>query len=91
MKFVAEWFLAFELVGFLEADGFLVAVNGNDEREADGGFGGGDGDGEDCEEDAGLGGGCDLRGVAPEGDEIEVGGVEHEFDAEEDKDGVASG
>ena len=32
-----------------------------------------------------------MRTEAPEGDEVEVGGVEHELDADEDEDGVAAG
>src|SRR5438445_2051368 len=65
-----------------------MAVDGNNQREADGGFGGGDADRKNNEHDAGerLG----MRTVPPERDEVEVGGVEHEFDADEDEDGVAA-
>ena len=69
----------------------MVAVDGDDEGEADGGFGGGDCDGKYREDYPGVGGGRDLRGVTPEGDEVDVGGVEHQLDAEEHEDGVAAG
>ena len=78
---------AFERIRFLETDGFLVAVNGDHQGEADRGFGGGDRDGEDHEHHAG---GRRGRGtITPEGDEIDVRRVEHQLDTEEDEDGVA--
>ncbi len=66
-----------------------MAVDGEDDAQADGSFGGGDADGENGEHDAGqrLG----MRSIAPEGDEVQVGGVQHQLNADQDKDGVAAG
>src|SRR5688572_13131592 len=65
-----------------------MPVDGDDESEAHGGFGGGDADGKDGEHDAAEGFG--FRAVTPESDEVEVSRVEHEFDAHQNQDGVAA-
>src|SRR6185312_1708910 len=81
--------LAFHGVHLVEVGVFGVAIDGEDDAEADCGFCCGDADREDREHDASQRG--RVRAVAPEGDEVEVGGVEHQFNADEHKDGVAAG
>ena len=63
-------------------------MDGDDETQADGGFGCGDGDGENSEHHAGKQFG--MRAEAPEGDQVEVGGVQHELNADEHENGVAA-
>ena len=72
----------------METDVFLVAVDGDDQGETHGGFRGSDRDGKHYEHHTGGRG----RGgsIAPEGDEVKVGGVEHQLDAEQDEYGIAA-
>ena len=66
-----------------------MAIDGEDQGEAHGGFGCGDGDREDDEEKSRQ---CfRMRTVAPEGEEVEVCGVEHQFDSGEHENGAAAG
>ena len=65
-----------------------MAVNRDNERETDSGLGRGDRDGEQHKQHAGAGDG--LRAVAPERDEVQVGGVQHQLDAEQHEDRVAA-
>src|SRR5579863_10010916 len=58
-----------------------VAIDGDHQAQAHGGFGRGHGDGEDGKHHPGEQFG--MRTVAPERDQIEVRGVQHEFDADE--------
>jgi hypothetical protein len=67
---------------------FLVAVNRDHQREADRGLGRGDRDGKNTNITP-VSSGIRVGAVAPEGDEIEVRGIQHQFDAEQDEDGVA--
>ena len=66
-----------------------MPVSGENDCESNGGFCGCDADGENCEHDPrkSLG----MRAEAPEGDEVQVGSVEHEFDPDEDEDRVTAG
>ena len=64
----------------------IVAVNRDDQRETDGGFRGGDRDGEDRDHHAGRR--LRLRAETPEGDEIQVRRGEHHLDADENENGV---
>ena len=66
-----------------------MAIDGEDHRQADGGFRRRDADGKNREHHAGqrLG----VRSKAPEGDEIQVGGVQHQLNADQNKNGVAPG
>ena len=67
----------------------VMPVDRDDERQANSGFGGGDGDAEEDEQHALQR--LWVRAEAPEGDEIQVRGIEHQLDADEDHDGVAPG
>ena len=77
---------AFQARRILQQDVFLVAVDGDNEGQADGSLGGGDGDGEKHEDYPG--GGRGRGAVAPERDEVDVGGIQHQLDAEQHEDGV---
>src|SRR6266446_2741067 len=78
---------SFELVELIDAGRSIVAVNGYDQRKADSGFGGGDGDGENRDHHAG--GFVRLGAEAPEGDKIQIRRGEHHLDADQNKNGVA--
>ena len=66
-----------------------MAVNRDDQCKPDRSFGRRDADGENNEHHSGERFG--IFAEPPEGDEVQVRGVEHEFDADEDQDGVAPG
>lgn len=63
-----------------------MTVNGDDEREADGSFRGGDGDGKNCDHHAG--GWPRLRSETPERDEIQIRCREHQLDPNQNENGV---
>lgn len=63
-----------------------MAVNGDDEREADGRFGGGDGDGKDRDHHAGRL--LRLRTEAPERNEIQIRRCQHHLDTDENENSV---
>src|SRR5688572_6863444 len=73
---------------FVNVCGFVVPVDGDDEREPDRSFSGGDADGEDGEHDSAecLGSGT----ITPEGDKVQVGRVEHKLDSDENEDRIAT-
>src|SRR5436190_10460345 len=79
---------AFHRSDFIHVDRFVMPINGNDEGEADGGLGGSNADRENHEHNAGEG--FRMRGIPPERDEVKVGRVKHQFDADEDQDAVAA-
>src|ERR1019366_5736772 len=91
---VQRWLTAESIASALEvrrirqADGLLVAVDRDHEGHAHRGLGGRHGDREEDEDDARgrRGGGAE----APERDEVQVRGVEHELEPQEDDDGVAA-
>src|SRR5438874_7149103 len=60
--------LAFQRIEFINIGCAVVPIDGNDEGEADGGFGGGDGDRKD--RDHYSNGWLWLGAEAPEGDEV---------------------
>src|SRR6202171_6719362 len=64
-----------------------MAVNGDDEGEADGCLRRGDGDGKN--RDHHTGGLLRLRTKTPEGNEVQVGRGQHHLDADQNKNGVA--
>jgi hypothetical protein len=63
-------------------------MDGDDQAQSYGSFSGGDGDGEDGEHHAGERFG--MRPIAPEGDQVEVGRVQHQLNADENENGVAA-
>src|ERR1700681_380799 len=65
-----------------------MAVNGDDERESDGRFGGGDGDGENRDHDADWLLRC--RTEAPERDKIQIRCRQHQLNADQNKNGMTS-
>ena len=71
--------------------GLPQAVEGDDDGEADGHLGGGDGD-DEKDEDLGVVVGESEGGdaVAGEGDEGEIGGVEHQLKAHENDEEIAA-
>ena len=64
-----------------------MAVDSENDAETNGCFGCGDTDGEDGKHDPGEG--CWIRTIAPEGDEVEVGCIQHQLDADQDENGIA--
>ncbi len=74
----------------VDVRGAAVAVDGEDDRQADADLGGGDGDGEQGEGLAGVQGPA-VAEPDVEGDEVEVDGVEHQLDGHQDQDRVAAG
>ena len=77
---------SFELVELIDVGRAVMAINGDDEGETNGGFGGGDGDGKDRDHYASWW--LRLRAETPESDEIQVGGREHHLDADQNENGV---
>src|SRR5712692_4031298 len=63
-----------------------MTINRDDHGETDRGFGSSDGDGENCDHDAGRL--CRLRSEPPKRDEIQIRRREHHLDPDEDKDRV---
>src|ERR1035438_2525357 len=66
-----------------------LTIGGKDDCQSNCRFRCRDADGKDGEHDSGQC--CGGRSIAPEGYEVEVGGVEHEFNSDEDKNCVAPG
>src|SRR5215211_3030181 len=75
-----------ELIQLIDVRGPIVTINGDDEGESDGSFGGSDRDGENRHQHAG--GRLWLRTKAPKCDKVQVRGGQHHLDANQDKDGV---
>src|SRR2546421_12679435 len=63
-----------------------MAINRDDEREADRGFRRGNGDGKDGDHHAGRI--LRLRAEAPKSDEVQISGRKHELDPDKDKNRV---
>src|SRR2546421_10951391 len=65
-----------------------MAIDGDDQRQAESGFGSRDCNREKHEHNTAE---C-LRvfAIAPKGDEVQVGGIEHQFNADQHQNGVAS-
>src|SRR3982750_2006648 len=83
--------LPLEQINLVNEDRLAVAVERDDEAEADGRLGGGDDDDEDREDLAGDGVQAPLLlQVAREGDEVEVRRVQDQLDRHEDDDDVAA-
>src|SRR5581483_3254574 len=78
--------LALHEVDLVKVDADPVAVDEQDDRQADADLGGRDGDDEQGED---LAGGVAQAGG--EGHQVDVHGVEHQLDAHEDQDAVAPG
>ena len=66
---------SFKLVELIDVSRAVMAVNGDDQGETNGGFGGGDSNGKDRDQYASWW--LRLRAEAPESDEIQVRGCEH--------------
>src|SRR5262249_48989198 len=69
----------------VDLDGLEALVDGEHDRQADGGLGGGQHDHEDGEDLSVVG----AAVVASEGHVIEIGRIEYQLDAHQDADGVA--
>src|SRR5213593_3905067 len=77
---------SFELIELIDIRGVIVAINGDDHRQTNRGFGGGDRDGKDCEHHT-----CwlvRLWSETPERDEIQIRRGQHQLDADEDENRV---
>src|ERR1051325_12044881 len=77
-----------ELIELIDIGSVIVAINGDDHRQTNRGFGSGDRDGEDCKHYASRL--VRLRSETPECDEIQVRRGQHQLDADENKNCVTS-
>ncbi len=90
------FWLASHCVHVVDIDVVSISKDGHDDAESDSNFGGGDCHDDDDHGLSGHGGfksvvGLNVRvGVSGEGQEGKVDGIEHQFDAHEDDDGVFS-
>src|SRR6516165_7357300 len=76
--------LPLQQINLVHVDRLLVAEEGDQDAEADGGFGGGIGDDKDSED-------LSVKAVEPrEGDQVQVDGIQDEFDRHQDDDHVAT-
>src|ERR1035441_5474342 len=81
---LCDCWLVFEEANWIDVEGLPGSIDGDDDGEADGGFGGGD---HHYEEDEDLA--ADLVPHVGEGDEGQVDRVEHQLNRDEDGDDVA--
>src|SRR5260221_14659651 len=77
---------SFELIEWIDIRGVIVAISGDDHRQANRGFGSGDRNGKDCEHHAGWL--VWLRSETPERDKIQIRSGQHQLDADEDENRV---
>src|SRR5947208_11400535 len=83
-----QWIISsFELIELIDIRGVIVAINGDDHRQADRSFGSGNRDGKDCEHHAGWL--VRLWSETPERDKIQIRSGQHQLDAYENENGVA--
>src|SRR2546423_9959263 len=91
LRFTIYGVLPFQQINLVNEDGLAVAVERDDEAEADGRLGGGDDDDEDGEDLSGDGVHvARVAQVAREGYEVEVRRVQYQLDGHEDDDDVAA-
>src|ERR1043166_9556952 len=82
-----QWIISsFELIELIDIRGVIVAINGDDHRQADCSSGSGNRDGKDCEHHAGWL--ARLWSETPERDEIQIRCGQHQLDADENENRV---
>ena len=80
---------ALQRVHLVQVSCFRVPVDGKDDAQTNRSFCGSNTDRENSKHDAGLC--CGVGAIAPKGNEVQVGSVEHQFNSDKYENCIASG